>query len=138
MATKAELEAEIEALKAEKYSAPPVAETTPVETTPVVDSEGSTDTDETPVPVKWKNLVKEILGPEFECELVQPDNGGTQFKIIVPRDLSNAPQMYWEMHNRDVRTREIGNTGLVGVKEWCLKVRQNLIRSGIKLVQYQQ
>lgn len=123
--TKAELEAEIEVLKAQ-IEAKPVSAT---------ELDGGPD-EENLIPAKWKLAVAEILGPEFECQVVQPDNGGTQFKIIVPKELSNASQMHWEMHGRDVRTREIGNTGLVGVKEWCLKVRQNLTASGIKLIQY--
>jgi hypothetical protein len=97
--------------------------------------EGGPD-DQTPMPIKWKQEVVKILGPDFQCEFVQPDNGGSIFKIIVPREKSNASQAHWEMHNRDVRSREIGNTGLTGVTDWCLKVRANLIRSGINLIQY--
>lgn len=97
--------------------------------------EGGPD-DQTPMPSTWRKAVVEILGPEFDCEMVQPDTGGTKFKIIVPRAQSNATQSYWEMHKRDIRTKEIGATGLTGVKEWCLKVRANLTASGIKLVQY--
>ncbi len=99
------------------------------------DTDGYTD-EQTPVPPKWTRAVHEILGQEFECEFAQPDNGGAIFRIIVPRELSNAPQIHWEMHTRDVRSREIGNTGLTGVKEWCLRVRSNLSASGIKLIQY--
>ncbi len=123
--TKADLEAEIEVLKAQLAEKPPVT----------AELDGGTD-EENLIPTKWKTAVRDILGPEFECQVVQPDNGGTQFRVIVPKELSNASQMHWEMHGRDVRTREIGNTGLVGVKEWCLKIRQNLTASGIKLVQY--
>lgn len=97
--------------------------------------EGSAD-DQTPTPPAWIKAVHQILGPEFECELVQPNNGGTLFKIIVPMDKSNTSQLYRQMHKRDIRTREIGNSGLSGVKEWCLRVRANLVASGVKLVQY--
>lgn len=91
---------------------------------------------QTPVPPGWTKLVHEILGPDFECEVAQPDGGGTLFKIIVPKEKSNAPSFHWTQHKRDVRTKELGNTGAKGVKEWCLKVRQNLTRTGTKLVQY--
>ncbi len=97
--------------------------------------EGSAD-ESYVMPKKWEEVVLKILGPEFQCEFVQPDNGGALFKIIVPKELSNASQLHWQIHNRDVRTKEIGNTGLTGVTEWCLKVRQNLIASGKQLIQY--
>lgn len=111
--------------------------TMPTPTTPTsfqAAAEGSTD--ETPVPPAWKELVTQILGPEFECELVFPDAGGQIFRIIVPKEKSNASQMHWTMHKRDVRSRELGNTGAKGVKEWCLKIRRNLQNSGTKLPVY--
>ena len=106
-----------------------------VEAAPVVSEEGGPD-DQTPIPPSWKKAVATILGPDFACEIVQPDAGGTLFKIIVPREKSNAQQMHWEMHTRDVRTKEIGNTGLPGVEEWCKRVRANLQKTGAQLIQY--
>lgn len=92
--------------------------------------------DETPVPPAWKQLVTEILGSDFDAELVFPEAGGQIFRVIVPKDKSNASQMHWTMHKRDIRSRELGNTGAKGVKEWCLKVRLNLQKSGMKLPVY--
>jgi hypothetical protein len=91
---------------------------------------------ETPVPVSWVNAVHEILGPEFDVKFEQPDSGGALFTIIVPKDKSNATVDHWKMYKRDFRTREIGATGLGGVKEWALLVRKNLTASGTKLIQY--
>lgn len=98
-------------------------------------SEGGPDVEDI-TPAKWVNLVNQILGPDFSCERVEPDTGGTLFKIIVPRKKSNANPIHWEMHNRDVRTKNIGNTGIEGVKDWCLKVRANLLASEIQLIKY--
>lgn len=92
--------------------------------------------DETPIPPAWKKLVVEILGEDFSCELNLPASGGTIFKVIVPREKSNASQMHWTMFKRDIRSKELGNTGEKGVKEWCLKVRKNLLNSGMKLPVY--
>jgi len=91
---------------------------------------------ETPVPVSWVNAVHEILGPEFDVKFEQPDSGGALFTIIVPKDKSNATVDHWKMYKRDFRTREIGATGLGGVKEWALLVRKNLTTTGVKLIQY--
>ncbi len=97
--------------------------------------EAGTDT-ETPVPPAWKQLVTEILGEDFECELALPESGGSIFRVIVPKEKSNASQMHWTMFKRDVRSKELGNTGAKGVKEWCLLVRKNLQTAGMKLPVY--
>lgn len=98
--------------------------------------EGKSD-DVAPIPPGWIKAVHEILGEDFNCSLTQPDGGGTIFKIIVPWGQSNCTPMEKAMKPMgDVRSREIGNTGLAGVKEWALKVRANLLKSGKKLVQY--
>lgn len=109
--------------------------------TPVIDPTPATakveaSADETPVPPAWRELVTQTLGPDFDVELVFPEAGGQIFRVIVPKDKSNASQMHWTMHKRDVRSRELGNTGAKGVKEWCLKIRLNLLRSGTKLPVY--
>ncbi len=100
-----------------------------------VEPEGAMD-EQTPMPLSWRKAVNEILGEDFDCELSQPDQGGTKFTIIVPREKSNAPSIHWQNFKQDRRTREVGATGLQGVKEWCLKVRANLQATGVKLVQY--
>ena len=91
---------------------------------------------QSPVPPAWRQLVTEILGEDFDVELTLPEAGGSIFKIIVPKDKSNASQMHWTMFKRDVRSKELGNTGAKGVKECCLLVRKNLINSGTKLPVY--
>jgi len=102
--------------------------------TPIKDEAGPDE--ETPISPVWKKLVTDILGEDFSCELALPAAGGTIFRIIVPKEKSNASQMHWTMFKRDVRSRELGNTGEKGVKDWCLKVRVNLLKSGMKLPVY--
>lgn len=102
-----------------------------------VEVEGGPDKEQaTPVPPAWQKAVHEILGIDFECEFVQPDNGGNIFKIIVPKEKSNASQAHWKEHGSDRRSKELGNAGLEGVKAYAKKVRLNLLAAGKKLVQY--
>jgi hypothetical protein len=89
------------------------------------------------VPPAWRKLTDEILGSEFDIELDLPENGGQHFIVHVPKEKSNAGKDHWDMYKRDKRTRELGNTGIRGVKEWLLRIRKNLIASGIKLSYYE-
>ena len=85
--------------------------------------------DEQPMNPHWRKIVTEILGSEFDCEASYPKSGGLLFKVIVPKNLSNAPKSYFDMYKRDVRTREIGHTGSEGVKKWCEHIKKNLART---------
>jgi len=98
--------------------------------------EGHPDSNRVQVTPAWIQLVEAILGLEFTCEYELPPDGGQKFTIIVPLDKTNADKEYLRVFKTDRRTKELGNTGVRGVKEWCLKVRTNLQRSGIKLPQY--
>ncbi len=89
------------------------------------------------VPPAWRALTDEILGPEFEIELELPENGGQKFSVYVPLDKSNAHPDYKKTFKKDKRTKELGNTGIKGVKDWVLKIRKNLVKSGIKLPYYE-
>ncbi len=108
---------------------------TPAQPVAPVKEAAGTDA-ETPVPPAWRQLVEDILGEDFDCEFSLPESGGSIFRIIVPKAKSNAPQMHWQYHKRDVRSKELGNTGVKGVKEWCLLVRKNLTAAGFKLPVY--
>ncbi len=85
--------------------------------------------DDTPIAPSWTKAVHEILGKDFECEATYPTSGGVLFKVIVPLDKSNASESYLEDNKRDVRTKDIGNTGLEGVKKWCSLIKKNLART---------
>lgn len=89
------------------------------------------------VPPTWRALADEILGKEFEIELDLPETGGQRFVVYVPEEKSNAGKDHWERAKKDKRTRELGNTGIKGVKDWLLRIRKNLVGSGIKLSYYE-
>ena len=85
--------------------------------------------DDQPMNPHWRKIVNQVLGEDFDCECAYPKSGGVLFKVIVPKNVSNAPQSYWEMYKRDVRTKEIGHTGAEGVKKWCELIKKNLART---------
>ncbi len=85
--------------------------------------------DEQPMNPHWIKVVHEVLGEDFTAEVIYPKSGGVLFRVIVPKDKSNAPANYFEMHDRDKRTKEIGQTGTAGVKKWCDQIKKNLSRT---------
>lgn len=92
---------------------------------------------ESMVPQLWRSLADEILGKDFRLELYLPENGGQIVKVFVPREKSNAGKDHWDRYGVDRRSKELGNTGVSGVKTWLLKIRKNLVTSGIKLPYYE-
>lgn len=94
------------------------------------------DTESEPVSPKWRKQVETILGPEFGCEINHADDGGVKFTVIVPREKSNATQDHWDMYKADRRTIEVSRTGLEGVKQYCLRIRANLLKSEVQLPKY--
>lgn len=112
-----------------KTAVPPVA-------IPVVpDDAAPSSGDSVPVPPAWRTLVTQILGPDFEVRRKDMPSGEIKLHIIVPREKSNAGQEHWENFREDVRNRVILH-GEVSVKEYCIKIRNNLLASGKSLVQY--
>lgn len=77
----------------------------------------------TQVPVSLRKAAEEILGPKFsfECQAC-PDRPAFAFTVIVPQE-------YSKVEGQDRRTRIIDNAlGANGVRDWCLKVKQNVIQ----------
>lgn len=115
--TKAELNAEIEELKAQLASqiAPPVVGTAPsVETT-------------THIPRQYQEAVNTILNDKFKIEIDYPDDSPTfAFSVLVPKEYSNAGEQHWVAYGEDRRTRVVNNAdGVAGVKQWVQKVYDN-------------
>ncbi len=122
----------------EKLSETPVVSGSPVAAPiPKGDPDNGGPDNQIPTPPAWRKLTDEILGSDFEIELELPENGGQKFSIYVPREKSNAHPDYKAVFTNDKRTRELGNTGIKGVKDWLLRVRRNLVQSGIKLPYYE-
>lgn len=79
------------------------------------------------VPPEWNREAKNILGDALDhCELEIKE--GARFTVVIKKEFSNAPEDYLDRYKVDRRTREIGNTGIAGVKEWCTLISQNLKR----------
>lgn len=92
--------------------------------------------DQSPVPPKWRAIVDEVLGTDFGINVVYPDQGsGFLFKIIVPKEKSNAAKDYLEMYKVDIRTKAISyQDGIEGVKQFCERVKKNLQKNTNKII----
>lgn len=115
--TKAELNVEIEELKAQlaaQHTAPEVGAVPTVETT-------------THIPRQYQEAVNTILNSNFKVEIDYPDDSPTfMFSILVPKKYSNASDPHWLMYGEDRRSRVVNNAdGPAGVKAWVQKVYDN-------------
>lgn len=92
--------------------------------------------DKSPVPPKWRAIVDEVLGTDFGINIVYPDQGsGFLFKVIVPKEKSNAAKDYLEMYKVDVRTKAVSyQDGIEGVKQFCERIKKNLQRNTNKII----
>ena len=82
------------------------------------------------VPPSWRKIVDEVLGQEFGLNVSYPEKGsGFLFKLIVPKEKSNASQSHWDYYKSDIRTRAIGfGEGIEGVRKYCEIVLKNLTK----------
>ena len=80
-----------------------------------------------PVSPKYRKLVDEILGEDFGINVSYPDTGGFLFKIMVPKEKSNASKAHLEFYKTDIRTKSIPySEGIEGVRKYLEKVAGNL------------
>ena len=109
----------LEAIKGKQAETPAV---------PVVKEDVDATPSENPIPPAWRKVVDEVLGTDFGISISYPGDGtGFLFKIIVPKDKSNASKDYLEMYKIDVRTKAINNSeGIGGIRLYCEKVKKNL------------
>jgi len=86
------------------------------------------DPNENPIPPAWRKAVDEILGADFGISVSYPNDGsGFLFRIIVPKEKSNASTSHWTMYKTDIRTKSLNNAeGLPGIKQYCELVKRNL------------
>lgn len=88
------------------------------------------------VPVNVRKVVDEILGEDFKVEVyADSDLPQFNFSVIVPERFGTSTVMVDTKSGReaqsveDRRSRVISNAeGVNGVREWCQKVRQNLLK----------
>ena len=81
-----------------------------------------------PVPPAWRKMVDEILGLDFGIDVVYPQSGsGFLFKLIVPKEKSNASEAYKEFNRTDIRTKAVSySDGVDGIRKFCELVKINL------------
>lgn len=80
------------------------------------------------VPPKYRQICDEVLSPEFglDCEESTVSMDFT-IHIIVPDRYSSLTEKEKEMGVKDIRSRVVSRAlGENGVREWCVKVRENL------------
>ena len=76
----------------------------PPESKPIVEERLSA-----PIPIEYRQLVNEILNPEFEVFLYpRSDSPSFEFVISVPKKYSNALPPHWEMYGNDLCTIVLG------------------------------
>lgn len=93
-----------------------------------------------PMPPKWKALKMEIfqdIDPEHTIGF-KLMYGGNEVSptavLVIPRELSNAPQVLWDQDGCDVRSWVINPAeGLAGLRQNLMKVRNHLKRSEIAM-----
>lgn len=122
MATKAELEAELAALKEQLAKKEEAVAVAPVEAPAPIEEKAAF-----PVPSEWSEAVNTTLNKRFKVEVdYNSDTPTFGFSILVPKEYSNASKNHWEMYKEDRRTRVINNAdGVGGVKQWVERVYNN-------------
>lgn len=89
------------------------------------------------VPQEYRRIVDEILSPEFGFDTEEStDNMDFKIKIVVPTRFSSLTDQEKAAGMLDTRSKVISRAlGENGVREWCMKVRENLnkfyTRSGV-------
>lgn len=79
------------------------------------------------VPFEYRQIVETVLNKKFGIE-VEPlaDRPAFLFRVIVPKEYSNATENHWRVYGMDERVKVISLAeGINGVREWCDKVFKN-------------
>lgn len=77
------------------------------------------------VPSDFLMVANEVLGEKFKFECIAlPDQPAFAFTVIVPQEYTSV-----KLPEIDKRIKVIQNIlGVNGVKEWCLLVKQNVVK----------
>lgn len=90
------------------------------------------------VPQAYRQICDEVLSPEFGFDCIEnTHNLDFEIQIIVPHEYSSLTEQEKLAGVQDIRSRVISRAlGENGVREWCIKVRNNLnqffTRAGVK------
>jgi len=98
------------------------------EITPKQEPEKDETIDNSYLPPKFREIVNNILSPEFGAKVTDfEDRVDFQFTIIVPQKYSSLSKDEYEQAKGDIRSRIIPRgLGENGIKEWCKLIRLNL------------
>lgn len=79
------------------------------------------------LPPIYRQVVDEILGPQFAIEVAWRTDGHFELTIDVPKQYSNATGSHWAMYKADKRICVIPNAlAENGVRDYAQKVAKNL------------
>ena len=79
------------------------------------------------MPPIYRQIVDEILGPQFAMEVLWRTDGNFELTIDVPKQYTNATESHWATYKTDTRICVIPNAlAENGVKEYAQKVAKNL------------
>jgi len=80
------------------------------------------------VPPKYRQICDEILSSEFGLDCIEnTDNMDFEIKIVIPERFSSLTAEEKRLGVQDIRSKVISRAlGENGVREWCMKVRENL------------
>lgn len=79
---------------------------------------------------EWDAVAREIIGSEYidHTEQENTRSGAQLFTIVIKLEKSNMPKSYLDMVKTDRRSKDVRESGIEGVVEWCRLVKQNLDR----------
>lgn len=80
------------------------------------------------IPAEYRQMVDEVLGKDFGIRISYPSKGsGFIFRVIVPKEKSNASDFYYEMYKEDVRSKALtGGEGFDVIRLHCERIARNL------------
>lgn len=105
-------------------------EETPLNTNDDYDTETDETINSTPVPKKFREIVDNVLSPDFGIVVEDSEDGmDFSFTLVVPKKYSSLSKEEIAAKKQDLRSIKIPRAkGENGVREWCKLVRQNLNR----------
>lgn len=93
------------------------------EVSPVARTGPATAMADLPAPLAWADKMREILGNDFEMEVVDGGSGDFVIKIYVPEYLKRDKTIIGRDHSSGLVRRA---SALQDVEMWCLKIRDNI------------
>jgi hypothetical protein len=93
-----------------------------------VENSATTGVSDPMIPAEYRQMVDEVLGKDFGIRISYPSKGsGFIFRVIVPKDKSNASDFYYEMYKEDVRSKALsGGEGSDVIRLHCERIARNL------------